>query len=435
MTEKQRRRERRKAKKEGQDARRASERVELIKTYRLLARQPMAIPIGLAEPFSLRLNSRLPLVHLRQVSDDLVQQRIEGGTLLAIEFESTETDLLRAAHEGLELAEDVFSVVSLHRAAPLPPSAPVFLEALAADASPRFAAFSGLRNRVWKHPVDEGDVEVIQGAFAHWGALAAGQRLRRAARRYRGALRRENPLEAFQDAYIGLESLEKPLAEEMNVPGGHEVVTGKCDSCGFEYQRKRTMLSGVREYIKGSPEADPADTARRAAEWKELSDLRNASLHGLAAAEELDGRAEQALPAALHYLHDATCHLLHAHKLENNEYVLARFALSRIVVIGKGRRRTTPLSAWKPAIELGRGTWVDSPQGALPETMITSVGGATSCACFTLPVPLNVATLDDLEPLNTELVQEAGSARVAVDNQSNGPGDSAAIGGERADGK
>lgn len=374
--------------------------------YRMLVHQPIAVAVEWKEPFQVRPPTGHPLAHIRQRNTDLLTQHREGGTQLALEFMSDQTDLMRTTHEGLELADDIFSALALSTGAPFQPCAPLYIEAVTSAPEVPLASFFGIEGLTWSAKVGADQIKLIQRAFRHWEALESGDRFRRAVRRYRQAIGREDWLEAFQDAYMGLEALEKPIAQELNVPRGHESVEGKCEHCGASYKRKRTVLSGIRAYICGNPDGNIPDeaTKERIKEWKQLSGLRNKIVHGLEELSKLEAQAHEALPAALHYLHDTACHLIHAHELETVDYSYGRFTLSRIVATGgatKGRPECA-LEAWEPLMEIHPGRWVQYEKWIVPEFTITSKAGDIEVAFFTLTKPLSDASEEDLEPLRLQ---------------------------------
>ncbi len=80
---------------------------------------------------------------------------------------------------------------------------------------------------------------------------------------------------------MGLEALESPLATRLGVTVGAEETTGKCSECGFVYTVRKTVLNGVRAYIRGEKHPEVASSPEREAEWKQINKLRHALFHSL----------------------------------------------------------------------------------------------------------------------------------------------------------
>jgi hypothetical protein len=139
---------------------------------------------------------------------------------------------------------------------------------------------------------------------------------------------------------MGLEALEPPLAELLGVSSGSEEVTGKCASCGVEYTRNRTVLNGVRAYIRGAKHPDPASSAEREKEWKQINKLRQDIFHSLEDVGKIRAKSYDVLVAAARHLHDAICCLSHTHDLESQTYRMRRGAQQ---LLSQGHHRT-----WHP---------------------------------------------------------------------------------------
>ena len=118
---------------------------------------------------------------------------------------------------------------------------------------------------------------------------------------------------------MGLEALEKPLANALNIPVGVEEIKGKCDNCGVDYTRKKTVLAGVRAYICGDFHPETSLPERRK-EWRKINTLRQNLFHSLRDIDRLEDNAQAVLPAAMHYLHDAICCMSHSHHLESLKF-------------------------------------------------------------------------------------------------------------------
>src|SRR5712675_1362803 len=84
-----------------------------LTTYRVLTRQ--AHSVGLQDPlsFPITVGQYHCKVFFKPSQDDPSLQRELGGADIQIEFESSETDLVRAAALGVSLIEDVLAGLSL----------------------------------------------------------------------------------------------------------------------------------------------------------------------------------------------------------------------------------------------------------------------------------------------------------------------------------
>jgi hypothetical protein len=254
----------------------------------------------------------------------------------------------------------------------------------------------------WDKQISPSTINRARTLIAHWDGLDTGVRLRRAARQFCQAVGETDDLVAFQYAFIGLEAMEKPLATTMEIEPGGEIVTAQCDHCKATYTYKRTMLNGVRAYVRGDFHPDTA-SGQRTAEWKEINDLRNQLFHGLEDAKELEHRVQAILPAVMHNLHDAICCLSHTHELESRKFMLVRTA-RRPVLMGTFSAGLGPLESWMPLLGTKEPRWVEHEHfGFVPEVSFNNPGiPDLQVAPFLLEGPLSSSSEANLIPLNFE---------------------------------
>ncbi len=372
---------------------------------RVLAFQPLSVKLEQAGPVRLVVQGTECTMHLRPTSTDPAVQRAKGGTYVAIEYSSEDDDLFRIAQKGMELIEDVLSALSLVEGAVFGDTEPVQVLREAADQGNfQFAVFPDLAMRYWDRPISIDSIVKAGKLLSHWDGLDSGARLRRAARQYRRALDVKCDLLSFQNAYMGLEALEKALALAAGVSPGVEEVQGKCDKCGTPYVKRRTMLAGVRAYISGSMHSEAA-SKKREQEWKDINELRQLVFHCLGDLKPLMNRASDLLPAIMHYLHDAICCLSHAHSLESASYAIARQPRKPVILGTYQTDNLKALEEWGPDIEFGEANWVDYAEYSFVPTYTVRNSGLTelACSCYWLNAPLGHATEDDLMPATVEL--------------------------------
>jgi hypothetical protein len=226
-------------------------------SFRLLAFQPLSLSLEFSIPFELSIQNVQCRFALRPAHTDESLQRMHGGTLINVEFSTKEpTDVFAATQEGLELVGDFFAAMSLVEGATFRDVEPiqiVNIEQTTATAQEyTFVHFLDLSMNHWHKPISTKMFQAVQGILAHWDGLESGKRLRRAARQFQKAIGTDDALTVFQHAYMGLEAIEKPLADIMGIPAGVEEVEGHCDKCGEGFVRKRTMLAAVRAYVIGA---------------------------------------------------------------------------------------------------------------------------------------------------------------------------------------
>jgi hypothetical protein len=190
--------------------------------------------------------------------------------------------LLVAASKGFELIEDFVSAITVVSGTTFAPCELVQVARLKEGGKHNceFVQFLPLSNRHWHQELSDENVQSARKLLAHWDDLDNGHRMRRAARRYRSAAGAVDPVSAFQEAYIGLEAMEPPLAAMAGLIPGVEEISGECDNCGHQYVRKRTTLVGVRALVHRNLDLDKADEEHKN-DWKMINSLRNELTHGL----------------------------------------------------------------------------------------------------------------------------------------------------------
>lgn len=346
-------------------------------TYQLLLHQPLAVSIDstVTQPFPMFPDNRTPAVVMRAVHEDEANRLSEGGTRIGIEFESEEEDLVRAVSQGAALGDDFLAAVCLSSGIPFPSSTPLQIVREGRNSSIEFLRFLPFEGSSWPESLTESTLRDAARIQLHWRDLDGGHRLRRAARRYRRALASRDPLEGFQHAYSGLESIEKPLADEIGIAAGAETVTGTCKSCGASYEYRRTVLAGVRAFVRGQLHVDASEI--RSDEWRALNTLRNDLLHGRGDLDDLTAKSRDLMATVCHYLHDASVHLAHVHELETDQFRLARFG-KRFVIRGKAHLPSLPpLLQQTLLMDAGPLRWVeDEEYGLVPEHQIVNRAGA-----------------------------------------------------------
>jgi hypothetical protein len=372
--------------------------------FRLLAFQPLSLTLEDSRPFELSVQNIPCRFFLRPVHADENAQHTHGGTFIAVDFSLTqETDLLIATMKGVSLVEDFFSGVSLVEGATIRDVEPVQI-VRAEPTTPKeysLAHFLSLSMHHWDRPIPNTTIESVRGLLAHWDGLDSGKRLRRAARQYRKTIGTKDAIASFQHAYLGLEALEKPLADAIKIPPGVEVIQGKCEKCGAEYTRRRTVLAGVRACVCGEMHPGMATPERRK-EWKEISEFRQKLFHSLEDIATLEQRAPRVLPAAMHFLHDAICCLSHAHTLESSDFRIR--GMRQIVLVGRFHAAgLSPLEQWRH-LHVKGGYWADHPQyGLVPRFQINNPGleDLELFPCW-LDAPIESASEENLVPANFE---------------------------------
>lgn len=383
---------------------RTNPRSDELRRYRLLARQPLAVTIEARQPFTIA-QSDLPLVSLRAAHADPTDQMRFGGTSIELEFETAESDLLKATSVGVDLIESVLAALALYTGVPFEESIPTqLLETTPNLAVRRLLMPLHLPVGRWDTSVDNNAVTFVRSAIAHWDALDTGHRLRRAAKKYAQGLALRDPADSFQLAYVGLEVLEKPLALEFGIAPGVEEMTGTCAVCKATYKYNKTTLAAVKRYVTGAAHPEGA-TRERIKDWKDCSGVRHDLVHGLKDLADIEGRAYRLLPALFHYLHDASVHLAHAHALESERFQLAW--PRRYLLLGQVRGYVAPIIGDSPLLVEPRLTgWIeDQTYGMVPEFEMnkpTSVD--IGIAVRALSKPMSDASEADLEDIQLQRV-------------------------------
>jgi hypothetical protein len=375
------------------------------RTYRVLTRQ--AHSVGLQDPlsFPITVGQYHCKVYFKPSQDDPSLQRELGGADIQIEFEASETDLVRAAALGVSLITDVLAGLSVVTGVPFGDVALVHLVDITLKAQTPFLFLLTPHYAHSDELVTALSIKHLQSMLTHWDHLPKGARVRRAARLYWRMLQEEDDTVSFQEAYMGLEALEPPLAELLGVPSGSEEVTGKCDNCGFEYTRKRTALNGVRAYIRGAKHPDPASSAEREKEWKQINKLRQDIFHSLDDIAKIRAKSYDVLVAAAHHLHDAICCLSHTHDLESQTFRMRRGATQLLLKGTAEPGIQDTLEECRPILTLKEKGWDPHPEhGFVPLFNIVHDGkrGDIGGNWFWLRKPLDLASEADLDPANCE---------------------------------
>ncbi len=374
--------------------------------FRFVAYQPISLTLDTHEPFKLLIQNIHCRFFLWPIHADESMQRTHGGTFVAVDFSLTnEIDLLIAAKKGLDIIDDLFSAISLIEGTALHEAKPVEIVLHKPDSQNyRILHFLKLPTYQWKKPISQKTLDDVQGFLAHWDMLDSGKRLRRAAHLYFKATGIDDIFAAFQYTYMGMESIEKPLADVMNIPSGVEEIKGNCAKCGEEYTKYRSVLAGVRAYICGDIHHEMA-TPERKEEWKNINEIRHKMFHSIEDSNELEEEVHRFLPAAMHHLHDAICCLSHAHNLESSLFKLIGGA-RQIVLVGQFcSDGIGSLEQWRPFIEDKGCYWIEHPKhGLIPEFNIKNSGlKDLEAAIFWLNIPFGTASEKDLIPTHSEL--------------------------------
>lgn len=377
--------------------------------FRLVAYQPLSITLETVDVIELQTQNIPCRFILRPAYNKKTSQQTHGGTFIVIDYQlPSDTDPLQATRTGLYLIEDLLSGISLVQGVTFSDCEPIQCITLDPEKPNKYviAHFINVYHKHWSLPISVNTVNAVRHILAHWDGLDSGKRLRRAARQFRRAIGIDNVLDAFQHAYMGLEAVEKPLADTMNITAGYEEIKGKCEKCGAEYIRRRTLLAGVRSYVCGSQHPGTA-TSERERDWKTINKLRQDIFHSLEDNTKLEKEAGNTLTAGMHYLHDAICCLSHAHELENPKFLLVR-GTRQILFIGDfNYTALEQLEEWHPVIEIDSSHWVsDKKHGLVPRCKFTNHGAKNLGGVFYwLNEPLESASMKDLVPANWKLNQ------------------------------
>jgi hypothetical protein len=380
---------------------------ERLSTFRVLARQPLSLDVDGGAVQDLTIQGVDCRIAVETSHSDEAKQKELGGSTLSIEFSADpDLDLFDAARAGFELIEDFLSAITVVSGTTFAPSE--LMQVARRDERDgincEFAIFLPLPLKHWQERISDQKLSSVRNLLAHWDGLESGHRLRRAARNYRSAAGNADDVSAFQEAYVGLEVLEKPLASMAGFKKhGTEEATGACQKCGHEYVRNRTVLVGVRAFVHGDVDLAGADAGRKA-DWKLVNKLRNDLAHGLVDDDELGERPHRGLTTAMHYLHHAICVASHAKDLTSQRYRLARGG-TEFVLMGRYRAAEWPsLADWQQVVDTSAFTWVRHATHDLVPPMIFNVNGVKDLEVFVgrLTKPISVASMDDIKPTPIE---------------------------------
>jgi hypothetical protein len=383
---------------------RASPKHLSFRRYRVLSEQGHSVILERQTAFRVRVGEYQCSVFFRPSNADPSRQRILGGTIIHLEFESKERDIVRAASLGVQLTEDVLAGLALITGVHFGGVKFIQLvDATLADQTPFLLSLTP-HHRHTDEQITSSDLTQLQGVLAHCDYLPNGGRLRRAAALYRRGIQQEDDVSAFQFFFMGLEALEPALAEQLGVNSGFEEITGKCVKCGAEYLRRRTVLNAVRAYIRGAQHSQ-ASIPQREAEWKAINTLRHNQFHSLEDLEKLQSDARDIVPAAAHFLHDSLCCLSHAHSLESPTFKMLKGAKQLLLKGTAEPGIDDTLEKCRTVVDLGELGWDAHPDyGFVPRMNIlhrrpgVEIGGYL----FWLRLPLQLASENDLDPARFE---------------------------------
>lgn len=388
-----------KSKKSGSEPGVKAKKQALVYIYRVLGLQPLSVQMSPQTLGPMKVQKTDCNISIRSASDDPLLQRQYGGSLLSIQFSSAEEDLLVAARHGMSLLEDFLSALALVTGSTFRATEPLQVARIteAADECD-FYIFKRLPMSHWGDPITKEKIRSVEHVLAHWDGLEDGHRLRRAALQYREAIGNLDDAAAFQEAYIGLETMEPPLARAAGLTPGTEEVTGKCEACGHSFVRKKTSLVGVRAFVLDTQDVATAEEGR-AADWKLINRLRNDLMHGLVDPEKFGDRPNAALVVVMAHLHNAICLLSHAESLVTNEYRLARGGQTYLLCGTYKEPKWPALHQWGMLLELEDFAWVPHEQYSwVPELKfrnndLKDVEGLVAM----LTTPFSTATTESLD--------------------------------------
>lgn len=375
-------------------------------TYRVLGHQPLSVKIAPQILEGMSIQKTACRISIRSAQADTTEQLQSGGSILAVEFEAeAKADLIEAAPRGISLLEDFLSAIALVNGSTFQPTELLQVARVGAGVAGEceFVMFRRLPLRHWTKPITADTIGAAKNLLAHWDGLESGHRLRRAALQYREAIGNPDDAAAFQEAYIGLESMEPPLAQAAGLLPGTEEVRGSCESCGHEFVRKKTTLVGVRNFVLGGDAADSAEEGRKA-DWKLINALRNDLMHGLTDTDELRDRPHRALLAVMHHLHASICLASHADGLVSGKYLLARGGPMYIIAGTYTATSFPPLDQWRSVVETTEFAWVPHEQfGFVPQMVFNNEGlKDLHLGVAALSQPLSFATMDSIRHVRIE---------------------------------
>jgi hypothetical protein len=373
-------------------------------TVRVLAHQPLSVKLAPQTLNEMKIQSINCRISIRSAHEEKDIQLKSGGSLLAIEFDDDRSaDLIVTARKGLALLEDFLSALAVVTGSTFQTSELLQIVRLTKSEANEFIIFKNLPIKHWAKEISTDDVRKAQHLIAHWDGLESGNRLRRAALQYRGAIGTLDDAIAFQEAYIGLECMEPPLAKIIGLTPGTEEVKGQCVSCGFEFVRKKTALVGVRSFVLDDIEPNNAEEGRKS-DWKLINKLRNDLMHGLVDPEKLADRPNKGLITCMHHLHSAICHASHSDELIEQSYRLARGGPTYIFCGSYKESLLSELGEWGYVIQLEDFTWVPHAEyGFVPQLQFRN----SELLDFYMGIgvlaePLSFATVNSISPVRYE---------------------------------
>lgn len=375
-----------------------------MSTFRVLAQQSLSVKLAPQKLSEMKIQGVSCQISIRSAHEEKDLQLKSGGTLLAIEFDDDfSADLIVTARKGLALLEDFLSALAVVAGSTFQASELLQIVRLAKTEPNEFIIFQRLPIKHWAKEISIEDVRKAQHLIAHWDGLESGNRLRRAALQYRGAIGTIDDAMAFQEAYIGLECMEPPLAKLIGLTPGTEEVKGQCSSCGFEFIRKKTALVGVRSFVLDDLDPNNAEEGRKL-DWKLINKLRNDLMHGLVDAEKLADRPNKGLTTCMHHLHSAICHASHSDDLVEENYRLARGGPTYILCGSYKERNLPKLDEWGYVIELEEFTWVPHAEyGFVPQLRFRNSELLDfSMGVGVLAEPLSFATISSISKVRYE---------------------------------
>lgn len=383
----------------------AKKKVEEQRRFRILTRQALSVALEQPVSFPVTVGQHSCRVFFKPSEVDPGLQRQLGGAFVHVEFEAAQSDMLRAVSLGAQLTEDILAGLAVITGLQFGGVTFVqLLDVTSRDITP-FLFLLAPSHLHSERSVTTNDIAHLRSMVAHWDYLPRGGRLRRAAGLYRRSLQEPDDISAFQEAYMGLEALEPALAEQIGVTPGSEEVKGNCEKCGAEYTRVRTVLNGVRAYIRGAQHPEPAANEQRESEWKKMNKLRHGLFHSLEDLDKLRTVARSVVAAAAHHLHDAICCLSHAHDLESPDYRVIKGAKQLVLkgIVEPGIQG--PLEDSLPVLTVKEFGWDAHPEyGLVPRVNVVPNYGSAEIGgnFFWVPDPLDLASEADLIPARFE---------------------------------
>ena len=379
-------------------------RRNMPRRYRVLAEQTHSVFLERSTSFPVTVAGYDCAVYLKPARSDPSEQRTRGVGFAHLEFTSETKDLVRAASCGMSLIETVLAGLGVAADVPFGLADLVQILDVTTTKETRFLSAITHEYRHCDEPITENQLRSLERMLAHWDGLENAARIRRAASLYRRALQEaKDEVAAFQYGYMGLEALEPVLAEQEGVNPGVEITKDTCKHCGVEYEKRRTVLNGVRAYITRPEHRDGKEARDR--EWKVVNEFRHDLFHSRKDWQALSSRALDALPAVAHFLHDAICCVSHAHDLEAATYRLPRNR-GRLAFVGNSKPGIDDsIEECRPVVELQDVVWTRHPEHQwLPEVRFVNSRLALDISgeFYRLPDPLECESEACLERLNIE---------------------------------